>query len=742
MAEGDRDENALGSEPSAVSSSSGTAEYASSQDVATEPEAAPDVFESMQLESLRGELVIYLASGKAKHPRLFWVTPEPGSRNLLLHWGKKLNGPKAKAEKLLRVLDRPTMLDAEQLFHDMDDDKSGYLDATEVAALYKKARGEKLSKGNLSAAMREMDSDGNGQVSMDEFKSWWLDNGGDLEQHRSRAFTFVCHGGMEVLVVAPDEPTKQHWVSGCRSLLPAVPDSGTKAVTLSGLLTLYLLTGQKKHSRFFWVNAESKQISWGKTLRAKTCKTETLVRVINVPSVPDAQELFRQIDKDNSGYLDSKEVAELYKKARGEKLAGKKLKEAMRVMDGDGNNQVSLAEFQTWWANNGGDLEQHRERAMTFVCGSGVEVIVVAPDAATKQRWVDGCSTLGLLEQVDPSSGGGASSGSSSTVDGGGSVGTVLQLQQLEESLPEGWETSTSQSTGEVYYVNTLTGESTYDRPTARADTLQTELQVMTPAGPARVQEREPEPEPEPEPQLAGAVSKKDAKASGKKAAARAKQAEKEAKKQAKLAKKAEKEKEKAKKKDKTSKKNKGNEGDTRAAADAAEDAVALASAAAAAGPDLEAFAKDLPSGWEPTISRSSGDVYYVNTVSGESTYDRPTERAFTDSFLSTAGPETDCKDHVNAPCDSSRSDRTLTLNCAAAVRPGRYSPMASLRVPVCGFVFSCGCADALPEGWETGTSRATGETYYVNTLTGESTYDPPTQPAAGAGSGSGVAEG
>ena len=35
--------------------------------------------------------------------------------------------------------------------------------------------------------------------------------------------------------------------------------------------------------------------------------------------------------------------------------------------------------------------------------------------------------------------------------------------------LPAGWETAVSRSTGDVYYVHTATGESTYDWPAATA---------------------------------------------------------------------------------------------------------------------------------------------------------------------------------------------------------------------------------------------------------------------------------
>ena len=47
-----------------------------------------------------------------------------------------------------------------------------------VARLYKKARGEKLGKRELKAAMEEMDVDGNGYVELPEFEAWWSRHGG------------------------------------------------------------------------------------------------------------------------------------------------------------------------------------------------------------------------------------------------------------------------------------------------------------------------------------------------------------------------------------------------------------------------------------------------------------------------------------------------------------------------------------------------------------------------------------
>ena len=58
------------------------------------------------------------------------------------------------------------------------------------------------------------------------------------------------------------------------------------------------------------------------------------------------------IDADGSGELDADEFVTLYKKARGEKIKGAALKEAMRQMDADGSGLIEFEEFD-------GDLIYH-----------------------------------------------------------------------------------------------------------------------------------------------------------------------------------------------------------------------------------------------------------------------------------------------------------------------------------------------------------------------------------------------
>eukprot|EP01045_Picozoa_sp_COSAG04_P008177 COSAG04_NODE_447_length_14267_cov_17.958569_14_plen_597_part_00 len=164
------------------------------------------------------KLAHYLSSGKKKNDRWYWLTPSGAQGRTSVSWAKKNKG-NGKTKTLLAVHAEPKIPTAKDLFEEMDADHSGSLDQEEVAALYKKARGEDLSKKDLKKAMKEMDSDNSGEVDVEEFGAWWATNGGDLEKQRNRAFTLVCKGGIELLLFAPTEQAKQVWVDGCSELL-------------------------------------------------------------------------------------------------------------------------------------------------------------------------------------------------------------------------------------------------------------------------------------------------------------------------------------------------------------------------------------------------------------------------------------------------------------------------------------------------------------------------------------------
>ena len=86
-----------------------------------------------------------------------------------------------------------------------------------------------------------------------------------------------------------------------------------------------------------------------------------------------------------------------------------------------------------------------------------------------------------------------------------------------------------------------------------------------------------------------------------------------------------------------------------------------------------------LPSGWDAVVSRSTGEVYYLSAA-GESTWDFPT-----------------------VPVTHSRDSGTQ--------QPQPQQPPQQEEL-------------LLPSGWEAVTSQSTGDTYYRDTLTGNTTWD------------------
>ena len=111
-------------------------------------------------------LTQYLASGKKKNKRYFWVSAADG----VIMWDKKKSTRPNKIAQLISVEPAPAVRDARQWFTAIDADGLGELDSDELADLYRQATGEKLGKSRLKQAMHEMDGDGNGKINFYEFE--------------------------------------------------------------------------------------------------------------------------------------------------------------------------------------------------------------------------------------------------------------------------------------------------------------------------------------------------------------------------------------------------------------------------------------------------------------------------------------------------------------------------------------------------------------------------------------------
>ena len=70
------------------------------------------------------------------------------------------------------MLTEKTDAELKQVFEDVDDDNSGYLDREELVSLGQRL-GKRLTTRELEQAMLEMDDDESGKIDLEEFSNWW-----------------------------------------------------------------------------------------------------------------------------------------------------------------------------------------------------------------------------------------------------------------------------------------------------------------------------------------------------------------------------------------------------------------------------------------------------------------------------------------------------------------------------------------------------------------------------------------
>ena len=113
-------------------------------------------------------------------------------------------------------------------------------------------------------------------------------------------------------------------------------------------------------------------------------------------------------------------------------------------------------------------------------------------------------------------------------------------------------------------------------------------------------------------------------------------------------------------------------------------------------------FPRRLKKGWRAQVSRSQGDIYYV-AANGRSVYDHP---GYSGCGIGSWFRKFGC--------------------CAAPVSEGRRNSGAPAPAPAPAPAHESAEQEPLRAGWETATSTTTGDTYYVNVDTGESTFEHP----------------
>eukprot|EP01047_Picozoa_sp_COSAG01_P030756 COSAG01_NODE_2156_length_8253_cov_15.131280_2_plen_768_part_00 len=342
------------------------------------------------------------------------------------------------------------------------------------------------------------------------------------------------------------------------------------------------------------------------------------------------------------------------------------------------------------------------------------------------------------------------------------------------DTLPPGWEPAVSRTTGETYYINTETGKSTFERPTAKRTAAQEEVvqslePPKSPTSPDDSVEAEGSEGVSPvttDPRAVEKLRKQRLKQEAKAEKMRAKLQAKAAKVEAKAAAKAQKlqAKQQHNKEDTTAKAQPVSMLQEALSADEVDVTIGAAeceTSTRSPGGSRRGYTRprltsccarspasrrktsspekgddtsrseqadadaDLPAGWERALSRSDGALYYVNTVTGASQFELPTEDSLPLGWEAAVSTSTGETYYVNTETGDSTYDRPTTA--AASSDATIDNTLSSMQ----GDGEYMETEDTLPLGWEAAVSTSTGETYYVNTETGDSTYDRPTTAAA-----------
>ena len=215
---------------------------------------------------------------------------------------------------------------AMEMFEKIDVDGSGELDNVELSQLCQYL-GRDLSEAELESAMLEMDTNGGGTISFDEFAAWFRAlSDGDLLLRE--VFALVDIDGSGLL-----DQDQVHDVLDRLGL-----DISEEELDVIVQQIDEDESGEVEYDEI---------AQWFNQYRAWLKRLAAFQRLTNI-NHGEAKRLFDAADKDSSGEIDRKELAGLCK-LMDRNLNEKELDAAMREMDTDGGGTVGFEEFQNWF---------------------------------------------------------------------------------------------------------------------------------------------------------------------------------------------------------------------------------------------------------------------------------------------------------------------------------------------------------------------------------------------------------
>jgi len=132
----------------------------------------------------------------------------------------------------------------------------------------------------------------------------------------------------------------------------------------------------------------------------------------------------------------------------------------------------------------------------------------------------------------------------------------------------------------------------------------------------------------------------------------------------------------------------------------------------------------EMPTGWVEAVDSNNGQTYYYNEETGESSWERPSVAPPTSDITASGPTETLVSLSLKAPPEEPEEENQVEPESENEPPvENMESEKAELEVEPKD---SSEQLDLLPSGWAEATVPESGELYYYNSVTGESSYDRP----------------
>ena len=301
------------------------------------------------------------------------------------------------------------------IFDKIDADGSGELARDEVAAFIKQLRPSRAmdielkkmdGEDEIADVMAQMDADGDGTVTFEEFSEWWRSGGSLTAAEREEKLAL----------------TRQRFNrdAAIRSIFESfdVDGSGSldrEEVRQACVKLGKVMTRQELDEAMYEMDADcSGTVDFQEFLMYVKSSGDGLSEAINVAAslkmeanqraakrseaaevmaaydrvLPTAmKDLFDEVDADGNGSLDAEEVARFVRKLKPTRyMSAEEISNVMAQMDIDGDGSVTFDEFSQWWRSGGSLTAAERLDEQAERCGEQLSEVLAALEECREKR--------------------------------------------------------------------------------------------------------------------------------------------------------------------------------------------------------------------------------------------------------------------------------------------------------------------------------------------------------------------